>query len=359
MFKLANQILDAYDDVNKIHLRKVAKLNPKIYMMTPEERNGLGDDDFALSVITKKANKLNKFPVDSKDNTWLSNQYFELTHPGMPKTAAAIAAYNISKACEQFGLKETPAVAALKKEASSNVYCEENLKVSDQAITPRILDMTKFAQVEQICDNYTFAQYAFPTPSHIKLACQYFEKHAAKIPLELRSKYAGAIQKRAKELGLGQQRGFVSKYASDYYSAHVDAHLRSRASLLESSDPKYRSALDKLATMKNAMTPQEFAGVLFAFDKRAGLSKYYDGGIQDPFTSTFAAEIPNPGTIKSASSGMSPDDIKKVASAKYDKIKEYFGKNVADSLRSDGVDIFDSLPIDAKEVIAGIANGTL
>ena len=46
-----------------------------------------------------------------------------------------------------------------------------------------------FAQVEQIGDNYTFAQYAFSTPHHIKLAGEYFNKYAEKMPLERLKKY--------------------------------------------------------------------------------------------------------------------------------------------------------------------------
>jgi hypothetical protein len=362
MFKLANQVIDAYDDVNKTHLTKVAKLNPQIYMLTPAEKDRLHDDDFALSIITKKASKLNKFPVNTHDSTWLSNQYFDLTSQRLPKLASATAAYFIKQACEKFNITPLPAVVGLAKEASSNIYYEEDLP-ADAATTKNIhVDLSKFAQVEQIGDNYTFAQYAFPTVSHVKLACQYLEKYIKQIPVDYRHKYAAAIQKRAQELGMGQQGGIVSKYASDYYSGHVDAHLRARASLLETADPKFRGALDKLSAMKKEMSATDFARLLHGFDKRAGLTKYYDSALTDPYQAVFAQEPTPYGnyTAKMASgASLTADEIRKVSIDKYAKIKEYFGHNIADELKSHGIPIFESLPNDAKEIIASIASGEL
>jgi hypothetical protein len=362
MFKLANQVIDAYDDVNKLHLLKVAKLNPQIYMLSTEERARLHDDDFALSIITKKANKLNKFPIHNHDNVWLSNQYFELTNQRLPKVAAATAAYFIKQACDKFNVKPMPAVEGLAKESSSNIYCEEDLPSSAATKKEVQVDLSKFAQIEQIGDNYTFAQYTFPTASHVKLAGQYLEKYVKQIPVEYRHKYAAAIQKRAQELGMGQQGGIVAKYASDYYSGHVDAHLRARASLLETSDPKFSAALNKLAVMKKEMSSMDFAKLLHGFDKRAGLTKYYDSALTDPYQAVFAQEPTPYGnyTAKLASgAALTADEIRKVSIDKYAKIKEYFGHSVADELKTHGVPIFDSLPNDAKEIIASIASGEL
>lgn len=361
MFKLANQILDAYDDIAKEGLKKLAQVNPRIYVMTNEELSKLADEDFALSVITKKASKLNKFPIDSHDNAWLSNQYFEMNHEKLPKTAASIAAYHIKTACERFNINPTPAVEGLAKEARSNVYVEEDYKSQKIAAKTHDIDMAKFAEVENIADNYTHAQYAMKTPAHVKMASKYFDEYCEKIPMEYRHKYASAIQRRSHELGMGAQQGKVVKYASDHYSGHLDAHLRSRASLLEVASPQFRSALDKLASMKQELEPSDFAKVLHGFDKRAGLDRYYGRYLTDPYQATFGM-APNPYSgwrAKTAAGNLSADEVAKVATEKYAKIKEYFGKNVADELQKHGAPIFDSLPKDAQEVIVGIANGAL
>jgi len=362
MFKLANQVLDAYDDVAHEGIKKLAKLNPGIALMDPNEVEALGDEDFALSVITKKAAKLNKFPIDSHDNAWLSNQYFEMNAHKMPKEAAAIAAYHIKRVCDQFGIKTTASVEGLAKEASSNVYYEsDQVKVAQQPKSQEI-DLSSFSEIEKIASNYTMAQFAMKTPAHVKLASQYFDQYSDKIPLDWRHKYAAAIQRRAHELGMPAQGGKVIKYASDHYNAHLDGHLASRRSLLEISDPKYLDALQKLGSMKKELEPSRFAQVLHGFDKRAGLDKYYGGYLMDPYLATFGAGVnPNAGYLYKTASGsrLTADEISRVATEKYAKVKEYFGKSVADELQKHGVAIFDSLPKDCKEIIAEIANGSI
>lgn len=357
MFKLANQILDAHDDVDKSILRKVAQKNRSIYMLTDEERSDLSDDDFALSVITKKAQKLNKFPVESHDSTWLSNEFFNETHNNLTKEAASIAAYNIKQACDRFDVKASPAVQALAKEASTNVYYEgdvasKNIKIIEQ-------DMGKYAEVKKITDNYTHAQYVFNNAESIKTATEYFKQYSDKMPLEFRHKYANALQRRAGELGVKITEKAVCKYASNAYSANLDAHLATRRQFLEIKDPNFTTALNKLASMKNELTPTEFAQVLSGFDKRAGLDKYYGGYVTNPYESTFSTMV-NPQQItKVGSSKMGPDQLAKLFSDKYAKVKEYFGASLADSLKKEGQAAFEALPNDAKEIIAGIADGTL
>lgn len=361
MFKLANQILDAYDDTQMIHLRKIAKINPSIYMMTAEEHSSIGDDNFALSVITKKAHKLNKYPVDSHDNTWLSNQYFNETHFRLPKEAAQTAAHFIKKACAKHKITPTPAVSTMAKEASSNVYFERDMPATARVERTATPDLSKFAEVQKIGDSYTHAQYVFATPGHVKLATRYFEEFCDRMPVEYRHKYAAAIQMRAGELGMGKQRGRVEKYASDAYSAHVDAHVRLRMSLLDAV-PEMKTALEKVAATKKESTPMDFARLLHSFDKHAKLDRYYGGYLTNPYEATFATQVNENARpiFKSASHGsLTPDAIAKVANEKYAKIKEYFGQNVADTLKKEGAPIFESLPADAKEIIAGIADGSL
>lgn len=359
MLKLANQVIDIYDDTQKTGIKKIAKLNPGVYVMTPDERNNLDDTDFALSVITKKASKLNKFPVDTKDNTWLSNQYFEMNHDKLPKTAAHIAAYNIKVACERFKVEPLPAVVGLAKEATSNLYYESEPLTKTASV--KEVSLEKIAQVQDIGDNYTHAQYAMPSPSHVKMAGKYFDEKLDKIPMEYRHKYAAAIQRRARELGMPVQGGTVAKYASDHYSGMVDAHIQSRATLLEVADPAHKDSLQKLAAAKKSVSPSEFAQALFAFDKKAGLSRYYGSYLKNPFEATFASEPDQYAgyRTKVAGTSINSDDLRKLAIEKYAKIKDYFGASLADEFKRDPTPIFESLPMDSKEIFVGIANGTI
>lgn len=359
MLKLANQILDIYDDMSKESLVKLAGVNPSCNVIGAEERVNLKDHDFALTIITKKASKLNKYPVCDADSAWLSNQYFDMHGHKLPAEAQKIAASNIKTACDKFNIKASDNLCKFAGSASGNVYFEK-----DGAVKPVInavkVDMSKLADVDNIGDNYTAAQYAMPTASAVKIACSYFDTHHGKMPVTSRHKYAAAIQRRANELGMGAQKGTVSKYASDHYSPMVDAHLQARASLLEAK-PELKGFVTKLAGAKKQYTPSQFAQLLSGFDKQAGLDKYYGSFLQNPFQATFASEpdLYAGFRYKTASQNViEGDELAKLVTVKYAKIKEYFGETLADELKRSPTAIFDSLPRDAKEIIVGIADGT-
>lgn len=362
MLKIANQILDIYDDMSKETLEKLCAKNPTCNVIDSEKRASLKDHEFALTVITKKASKLNKYPICDKDSTWVSSQMFEAHGHKLPEVAQSIAALNIKTACEKFGMKVSSATEKLAAKApkdTANVYFEKEGALR-KVIHSETVNMSKLAAVEEITANHTSAQYAMPNAAAVKIACDYFEKNHSKMPVLSRHKYAAAIQKRAHELGMGVQKGTVVKYASDHYSPMVEAHMRSRASLLEHK-PELRDTAMKLAAATKSYTPSEFAQIVYSFDKQAGLDRYYGSHLQDPFQASFASE-PDPYAgfrYKSASSSvLEGDDLQKLATAKYAKVKEYFGDSFADQFKKHPTAIFDSLPVDAKEILVGIANGT-
>ncbi len=367
MIKLANQVVDFYDDVLKDGLKKFAHLDPSVVALSHDERSKLHDNDFALCMITKKASKLLKYPIESRDSTWLSNQYFDLYHGNLPKTAAAIAATNIKSACEKFSVKPTPSVEKIastgsffEKAASSNVCYESSTEPLEKAPAYQEVSLEKIAQVQEVGDNYTHAQYAMPTPAHVKVASKYFAEKLDKIPLEQRHKYAAAIQRRAHELGMGQQKGVVEKYASDHFSGMVDDHIRSRATFLDTK-PEQKELLSKLASAKKELTPAKFASALHNFDKQAGLTRYYGSGLTNPYEATFASQPDQYAgyRIKVGNVTLNHEDVQALASTKLAKVKEYFGQTIADEFRKDPVAIFDSLPTDAQEVMVRISEGLI
>lgn len=356
MLKIANQVLDLSDDIDYSVLKKFAKKNTSIKVASLEDISSLDDTDFAISVITKKASKLNKFPINDFDNTWLSNEYFEHTAHNLPEEAVKIAATMIKSACEKYKIDANPMVVKYASDAKDNLYFEQDVLKHTEVIEE---DFSKFAKVKDISDNETFAIYAMPNEGTVKIACEYLKTHEKKIPLEYRHKYASAIQRRAASLGFTVKDPEIRKYASDGYSADIDAHLSLRKELLQVKSPELVESIVKLGSMKNNLTSTEFAQVLHQMDKKAGLDKYYNGYITDPYQATFNRFV-NPNYVKLAKGkSMSEDELTKLVTAKYASIKNYFGSSVADSLKKDGIQAFEALPMDAKEVILGIADGTL
>lgn len=359
MYKLANQVLDIHDDITHEGMKKVAKINPNIRVMDSAEHSNLDGTQFALSIITKQASVLNKFPIVDHDSTWLSNQYFDMNHKKLPVEAQKTAAYHIKKACEQFKVEPTKAVAGMAPESvKSNIFVEDDL-ASVKIASVKEVDLSDFAQVEKIANNYTSAQYIMSTPARVKLAEQYFNEYHKKMPLEVRTGYAQSIQKRAHELGMQKCAGAVGTYASDSYSAHLDAHLQKRASLLEGK-PVMRQFLKKMAGIKDTLSPKEFAQTLYAFDKRAGLDKYYDGYLTNAYETTLGLENPSPKYLyKTAKASMTDDELKALVHAKADKLASYFGKETVNEMKKYPQVIFESLPMDHKEIVVRIANGEL
>lgn len=363
--RLPNQILDAYDHIDAgtpQDLLKIAKTAPEnLHVMTSEERSGLSQHDFALSFITKEATVMRRFPIKTHDDTWLSNAMLGKTAHKLPQDAAGIAACFIKKACEKFEITPDPKIVELAKEASSNLYVEQDNDIPSVRLR-KTATMSEFAEAEKIAGNHTFAQYAFPKPENVKMGEKYFAKFASKMPLEVRHGYAEALQKRAGELGMQDLTGEVGKYASDHYSALIGAHIRSRSSLLDGREGKYASALNNLSAARKQYPPSDFAKALHSFDKHAGLVKYYGSTLTDPYLATFAtAPDKYAGYRTKTASGteLNPDQLKQLALSKYARIKEYFGSSLADEFKKEPMAIFDSLPMDSKEIIAGIADGTV
>lgn len=365
MYKIANQIIDIDDDIYKEHLAKIASKRPDAEVLSADARLKLSDDDFALCVLTKTASKLTKFPINSADSAWLSNEYFSETYHRLPKTAAATAAGFIKAACERFKVTPSAEVLALAKTAASNVYLESDKEVLAERIQEKTANeqnpLLAFAEIEKIASNYTHAQYVFATPTHIKMAAKYFDEKHDKMPLELRHKYAAAVQIRAAELGMEPIKGSISKYASDSYSAQLDGHLASRRKLLDGS--KFAGEFAKLASAKKDFTPYQFAQALHGFDKKAGLERYYNSYLTDPFQSTFAAApAPFQGykwMDKKGSRELTEEEIAKVCKTQNPKIAEYIGKHAAAELGKYPAQVFDSLPNDVKHIIANIHDGLL
>ena len=379
MEKIANQIVDIYDDVHGAYLSKFGSERPETNIMTPKEKASLADDDYALSYITKEAQKFNKFPVDSFDNTWLSNKMYPHTHHKIAKEAAVTAAVFIKKACNVFGIKADQTVEYMAKEANdlrkSNVYFEPVEKVAGVKgkgywtdLFSKNVGQVKTASsrglenVQEIADNYTKAQYAMPDAEAVKTAAEYFSSIEGSVRnKETLHKYAAAIQLRAGELGMEPLKGAVSKYASDCYNGQVDAHLASRK-LLVDHDEELKGTLSKLASARSSMDPYQFAQILSGFDKKAGLVQYYGGYLKDPYQSSFGElkkTDPVLWSTKTASRKLTEQEVRMVVNDKNGKIAEHFGKHFAEELKKDPVSIFNSLPMDSKEIIANINDGLL
>jgi len=355
--KLENAILDIFDDVNlKESLVKVASKLPQDlrneHLPDVNERDSLPDSDFALSLFTKSANKINRFPVNSKINTALSNIYFDLNHSKLPLGAVKVAASLIKKACDKYGLQPAYSVKKASLEnITSNCFLENPLEETGTVF------QEKKASSHFALNN----RYSLESSDDIKKACTYFDKYAYQFNFEDRQEFAKNTYQRSKEMGIDTGKE-ISKYASAHYGDDYSfsTAISLRKSLL-SDDSPLKDHFSKLASYKIKASPEVITKVLYELDKEAGFTKYYDSYLKNPCEAVSglykkATMVYNKNDIY-----MTEDDLKGLAAKKEKILKEYFGETLVKGLqsKSDGVEAFKALPEDTKDIIARIWNGEI
>lgn len=364
---LCNQVLDVADDVNRVLLKEIVKVATppemvkKANVSTREIKEKLNREDFALLALTKEGSELRKFAINDAANCWLSCQYFEKTAHKLPPRAQEIAGAMLKKACAIFNLEETPKLKKLSSVHTSNIYNEAldmnkvAAKIETEAVTPD--DSKHFYALN--------TNYAMPNREYVEKAASYFvdyEKDFA--DASDRHMFANNVLARAKELNMPLDKiASLAKYAGEDYGDTLEIQIRQRKDLLQAK-PEMSAALEKIAAYKNELPAEEFAKLLFTFDKKASLTRYYDGYLADAFKATFERRFTKQASGYSweSSDGELSCNEKELESAfekKAEKIKGYFGVTVANQLKKHGCSLFESLPSDAKETIAKIVKGQL
>lgn len=369
---LENVVIDLYDDVYlEGTMQKCASRIPahlrEMEIPTIEDRNDLDDTQFALSLFTKTASKLNKFPINNQINTAISNVYFDLNHSKLPSEAQTVAATYIKKACAQYGIEPCEAVKVAAQEVPTfpNIYIE---KLNDKAGGTLVKEAKEadpdskyfYALQKTAGNNQANRMYAMPRAEDVKKAEAYFDKYAKEFSPEDRHQFASNVVGRATELGVDINSSNLMKYAGVHYSTDIETQINTRKNLAY-GNAQIQEAFDKLASMQDKTDPQTFAKALHKLDKIAGIDKYYDTHLSDPFASTLSS-----GAVKTASAlyevdglEVSEDDLAKVTKSNYDTLKNYFGETLADGLKKEGTAAFMALPETTKEIIARIAHGEI
>lgn len=382
---IAALVLDFYDDAKQELMTKIAMprslAGTQMTMLTPDQHDGLPDNEFGLVILTKRASVLRKFPVNDPGNAWLSAQYFQNTHEKLAFPARFVAAKFIKAACDAYGVPssrrvETYAARADEADVEKNTFVEGSesqwmlRKLAQRELLTKEASAAEInAHIEMPNEHYALVinngdgtiirKYAMPDERHVKMAAAYFDKYAMDLPVEHRHRFATAVSARAEELGVDVSNSkLLEKWASTEWNPFVHAHIEQRKSLLPQNESA-RRVLDKLAASLAETTPEDAAQALQTLDQATGLAKYYDRGLTDPFASTMA---------KAAASGWSDeitdgkdkytiteDDLRKVAASK--KIAGYLGEAVARQFEQHPVEVYESLPDPEKVLIRQIIDG--
>ena len=361
---LSLQVLDFYDDIGKKQLFDVAASAPgfvkSAQIAQREEVSKLPSDHFAIHILTKEGSRMKKYPTHTAADTWLSCGYFEKNAFKLPTTAAKITATHLKEACQKFGIQPNTSVEKLasSEKPNSNLYVED-------------LDMRKTASAHRPLEFHSGADYAlngrYPlfNEGHVKKAASYFSDYYGQFSPKDRHTFATNLMKKAEAMNLtfdGEETALLRKVAGSDYGNIIESQLTRRMNMVD-GDIQATEQLSKVASAMGSLPPEKFAELLHAWDNEHNMSYSRTSHILDAFQSTFDKGFEKEaGYIwedESSGISLSGSELEKAASEKYDKIKGYFGETLAGSLKKHGSMIFESLPVDAKAVIAKIAKGTL
>jgi hypothetical protein len=373
---VAGQVVDFYDDADYGCLKKVAHATRygDMHVLTPEEHASLSDDSFGLIVLTKNANVVRKFPIHDEGHIYLSAQYFDQNHTKLSAVEKVTAATHIREACDAYDIEAPASVAKYAEDGSfSNVVsegsepkwfrhvkesaAEELSKTASVEINARLsLPDEQYALV-LTGDGETIRKYAMPDKDHVKIASAYFKKYAMDLAPTHRHMFAKNVMRRAVELDtdVGDFSHLV-KWASPKYNENVDAYLEQRKSLIP-RDEAAQAVLDKLASQRDTADPITFAEALHMFDKQAGIDKYYDRGVTDPWASTLGIEKKANWSTEVDGDTVTSDDLMRVASS--DKFRSHFGETFQGQFKKHAVSVFESLPTPEKVIIKQMARGEI
>ena len=409
--KTAGVMLDFYDDLSGSLLKKafptpdVLPEQVKVaHILSPEEHSVLRDEAYAL-VMSNEGKILRKFACVDAGNTLLSCLYFEANAHLLPDEAVKTAAANLESFCHEFGFEPTNFV----KTASANHYRQRDPArqplVGDEADwaartnlvscrggadSGRVIPTANQMKTAGLINVYiTKGDGAVPTPpapkseivdvsgkhpkhhiekkgsarhalgekyalddyADVKAAVSFFDDNWKSLEPVDRHEFAVKTAARADELGIGYSEE-LGRYGSTGYAPDIEGHLAQRK--LHASD-EYKGTYDELKEKISSVSPDEFVQMLSKVDDAANLNWYYGGDITDPYMATFG------GKEKSAQAEWSwehnpevtAESLKAVAGS--EGFHKAFDESLTEGFAKDPVGIFESLPMDTKKIIAGMA----
>jgi hypothetical protein len=207
----------------------------------------------------------------------------------------------------------------------------------------------KKAQVTALDGRYPLDDYA-----QVKTACEYFNEWDGSFSPADRHAYAVNTLKRAEELGIEPSEA-LRKHGSVTYAplAEVKVALEARKTVV---DETHQQVLDKIAGIYGTVQPMTFAMLLEAFDKEAGINHLYENDeVPDPYYSTFGFTKRAEFSETIGNMTVSEMDLEYLANKRLSLVKNVFTEPFAEEFRKNPVDIYKSMPVDQRKILANMA----
>ena len=347
-----NTKIDFYDDRGSL-LREVVPASDIPDFV--KEASVLGEDESAnlyALVLLEDGQSLKKFATADAGNSWLSALYFAKNRHCLPLEAQKVAAANIKKALDHFNI-ESPEI--LEKMASDAV--DTNIVDVTGKSSPRIVreQPTDIDYALELVDGSK--RYPLNNAESVKTALSYFETHKGQFVPRERREYAVKVASVANKYGI-KINDSIAKHAGSEYSSAALAHVNLRKDYLDEDSV---GALTKLAAKRGSLDAVDFADELATFDREHNLDRLWDSALVDPWSSTLAplekvanGSRPSTFTFQMGNEIVTEEELVRLSKLRK-TVVDNFGMDVANKFAESPVDVFKSMPLPQKKVLASLA----
>ena len=389
--------VDFYDDGGHILREKFGADVPgfikEAALLTEEDRGNLPDHAFAV-VLVDGPRKLRKFACVDKAHTALSAIYLMERAKDLPYEARSVAAHNIKVACKKFGLKPPSRLSKMAArtrrliDTDGPVPTVSKVKMSDltgtdimplsgggtrklkkiaSELVPPYVDVRRDAYpVPVAVDRTTYAleddsgpQFPLDSYAQVKEAADFFNQQGRRFHPRRRHEACVKIAARADVLGIPLDDA-TRRYGATTYApeGQIKVGFETRRQLFrDKNDDGAISLLDKLMEKRASAQPEQFAEALAEFDISLGISRYWDKAIPDPWLTTFGPEKRAEWVWQHGNEKLKADQLQALLKAGPGRsaLERSFGAELVESMSKNPIQIFESLPLDQKIVIARMA----
>lgn len=391
---------------------------PDFIKHASREVQNMADHEFAL-ILLEGRNKLRKFATADKGNTAVSVLYFIKNAAMLPPQVVQPTAQRLVDACllhdilppdvltklaqEEWGVSGmtqsfyTPGAEALdssknyhkdpenakKKDglgkdtedidlelrtnmkgvAGSNFFKVPTMTAKERVATEMAKTASPYYDASQweptVEEAYAGThhlldgKYPVDTYGQTKQAAEYFgENWKAFTPRE-RREYCVKLASRMDELGI-ESTDKVNSYSGTEYSPFVDSMLTFRKTR---TPEEMHPVLDTLMEKRAFVSPTIFAEALEDFDVETGLNWDWDAAVPDPWVSTFNEKLASD-TFTFDANGVrtGEDELRDLALNGKELVEKQFGPTFMEGFAASPLDVFRSLPLPNKLVLARLAS---
>lgn len=373
MYKISAQVIDCYDDQKMLLdiLSYAPEMVKKAKLLSYEQQMEMPDEDFAVVIMTKTGSKIRKYPVNDAEHTWLSCESFKKTAHKLPISAVKVAASNLFASCLYHGVGCDESITKFASDVDSNTVRVDESK--DLPLECELMSRILEKQANEVKDNEwglivkTASEekrmYPLNTKSNLESAIRYFSKYASSILPQYKHELANNIVKKAQTFGIDVPEA-VAVYSGNEIGNKFASNMLKRMDYVKTD--KEKDFIRKVANIGSKFKMEELLSMVGEFDKVAGLDKYWDKGIKNPYVTVLEKvaqsempQLPAPTRTPEDKEPM-PRDLEAYSKGEASfELVGHLPQEVINKFITQPIETYNSLPDVQKEVIKKGINGLI